>query len=391
MPQELRTLDPTLSASDRFGAVLRHWRLLRQLSQAQLATVLPVTPDQIAKYEKAVRWPSQKSVERIDEHLEAGGELVTLWAEGEAEREVARSSRAPIDGSYVEHWTQMLAALAAAGNAVGGRGFLDIVVTEVTIISRHGAAATGQLAAGFLSTQARWLEFGSWIADNHGDRVKATVMLKQAGELAKRAHDAVFGAYVLMRRAQRAHEEDQPRACLDLIESVASTNQPPRIRALLATRAAQAHAALGDGPAMRRSLKRAFLDACRDSAPEKVDLEIASHGTPSYVLAHEGICLLTLGEPNGAASVLETVVQDWPASQRLDEGLIRAHLALAQVTTGALDEGVDQARRALALGLETGSERTLRILRKVMKQRLDGAAGYRELASHWAGATQGGS
>jgi len=95
MPQEPRTLDPTLSACDRFGAVLRHWRLLRQLSQAQLATVLPVTPDQIAKYEKAVRGPGQKAVERIDVHLEAGGELVTLWAEREAEREVARSSRAP--------------------------------------------------------------------------------------------------------------------------------------------------------------------------------------------------------------------------------------------------------------------------------------------------------
>ncbi|WP_203907167.1 helix-turn-helix domain-containing protein [Rhizocola hellebori] len=386
-----RTLDPTLSACDRFGAVLRHWRQLRQLSQAQLATVLPVTPDQIAKYEKAVRWPSQKAVERIDEHLEAGGELITLWTEGEAEREIARNSKAPVDGAYVDHWTQMLSALAAAGNAVGGRRFLDIVTTEIAVISRFGAAATGQVAAGFLSTQARWLEFGSWIADNQGDRLNATVMLKRAGGLAERARDTVFGAYVLMRRAQRAYEEDQPRVCLDLVESVASTNQPPRIRALLATRAAQAHAALGDGPAMRRSLKRAFLDACRDSTPDKIDLELASHSTPSYVLAHEGICLLTLGEPNGAVGVLETVLQDWPASHRLDEGLVRAHLAFAQATTGALDEGVDQARRALALGLETGSERTLRILRRVMNERLDGAAGHRELVIQWAAAAQGGS
>jgi site-specific DNA recombinase len=347
---------------------LRRWRQQRQLSQAQLATVLPVTPDQIAKYEKAVRWPGQKAVERIDEHLEAGGELVTLWTEGEAERETARNGRAPVDGSYVEHWTQLLSALAAAGNAVGGRRFLDIVTTEVAVISRFGAAATGQAAAGFLTAQARWLEFGSWIADNQGDRVKATVMLKQAGGLAEQARDTVFGAYVVMRRAQRAHEEDQPKVCLDLVDSVAVTSQPPRIRALLATRAAQAYAALGDGPAMRRLLKRAFLDACRDSAPDKVDLELASHSTPSYVLAHEGICLLTLGEPNGAASVLETVLQDWPASQRLDEGLIRAHLALAQAKTGALDESVDQARQALTLGLETGSERTLRGLVDILDQ-----------------------
>src|SRR5262245_11461889 len=133
MPQEPRTLDPTLSACDRFGAVLRHWRQQRQLSQAQLATVLPVTPDQIAKYEKAVRWPSQRAAERLDEHLEAGGELVTLWAEGEAERQAARSRTAPVDGFYVEHWSQMLSALAAAGNAVGGRGLLGIVTTEVGV------------------------------------------------------------------------------------------------------------------------------------------------------------------------------------------------------------------------------------------------------------------
>lgn len=168
MPQEPRALDPTLSACDRFGAALRSWRQHNGLSQAQLALILPVTRDQIAKYEKADRWPDSKGAKRLDEFLGAGGELVALWTDGDAERAAAHGKKAPPDPSYVAHWTRMLSALAAAGNAVGGRGLMDIVSTEVSIISNHGASATGSVAAAFLGTQARWLEFGGWTRDYSG-------------------------------------------------------------------------------------------------------------------------------------------------------------------------------------------------------------------------------
>jgi len=383
MPQKLRALDPTLSARDRFGAALRRWRQLRALSQARLAMSVPVSPDQIAKLEKAQRWPSRGTAERLDEILGSSGELVALWADGEVERTVAPNGRVPADPSYITHWTQMLSVLVAAGNAVGAGGLLEIVSTEASVISRFGAAATGQVAIGYLGTHAKWLEFGSWIADNHHEQVRATAWLKQASELAGRTCDSALSSYILMRRAQRAYEGGQPRASLDLAESAALSLQPPRIRALLSTRAAQAHAALGNRPAMRRCLKQALKDAAADTSSDAIDLELAPHGTFNYVVAHEGICLLTLGEPDGAARLLESVLQNWPASQRLDEGLFRAQLAQAQVAAGAFDEGVDQARQALKLGLETGSQRILRIVDGIVARNLGGAAGFQDLVSQW--------
>lgn len=129
---------------------------------------------------------------------------------------------------------------------------------------------------------------------------------------------------------------------------------------LLATRAAQAHAGLGDGAGARQGIRLALRHLARDDGSDLVDTEIASHCTPGYVLAHEGYCLLRLGEPSGAIRVYEELLVGWPASQRLDEGLFRANLALAYAMTRAVPEAIDQGRKALILGVETGSRRTMR-------------------------------
>lgn len=58
MPQAPKPLDPSLSARHRFGAELRAMRTERKMSQADLAREVHVHPDQIAKVEKATRWPT---------------------------------------------------------------------------------------------------------------------------------------------------------------------------------------------------------------------------------------------------------------------------------------------------------------------------------------------
>lgn len=284
----------------------------------------------------------------------------------------------------------MLDVLAAAANAVGGHGLLNVVSTEVALIERHGSSPSSQITAAHLTVRARWLEFGSWLADNQDDRRRATEWLMQAGELADQAHDPVFGAYVTMRRAQRAHEEGQPRTALDLLSGVSTTNLPPRVRALLAIRGAQAYSALGDGPLARRSLRLAQMAVDSETNSDMIDLTLAAHGTPDYLLAHQGMCLLALGEPNGAADMLESALRCWPVTQRLDEGLFRGNLALAHARTGALDDAVQQARQALALSVETGSRRTLRVIQQVLSHNLRGAAGYEELTDRWTATEQRG-
>lgn len=383
MPQTPRRLDATLSAQSAFGAALREARMVKGLSQAQLSAVIHVSPDLIAKFEKADRWPRRRAVESLDRHLDSKAALIERWLAGEAERAEYRSRAAATDGLNARHWTQLLAILSSVGNASGSSGLLDVVSHELEVISLFASSAKGQATHSYQQTQARWMEFGSWIADVQGDQRRAMAWLHRANDLCKRAEDPIFGAYVTMRRAQRALDQQQPRSGLDLLASISAGELPAPVRALVETRAAHAQAATGQASATRDLLKSAFSAATRSSDGEYSEFGFASHGTPHYVTAYEGVCLLELGMSRAAVRILESVLHAWPPSHRLDEGLFRAQLALAYAATGSLDEAVREAKRSLELGRETSSLRTVRLLDRLMRKDLAGASGYDELAADW--------
>jgi DNA-binding XRE family transcriptional regulator len=79
MPQAPKPLDPTLSGKHRFGAELRAARVGKGMSQAELAKLVHVHPDLIAKVEKAARWPTQALAITCDSALGTAGRLAGLW------------------------------------------------------------------------------------------------------------------------------------------------------------------------------------------------------------------------------------------------------------------------------------------------------------------------
>lgn len=93
MAQRERELAALESARTHFGSQLRYWRKLRKLSQRALGDLTHDSGAQIAKVEKAVRWPTPDFVRRMDEALETGGALAQLMPQVEAERLSATSPR----------------------------------------------------------------------------------------------------------------------------------------------------------------------------------------------------------------------------------------------------------------------------------------------------------
>jgi WD40 repeat protein/transcriptional regulator with XRE-family HTH domain len=79
MAQTPRELTPGQSALHFFGAELRHWRVLRGLSQDELGRRVHSSGDTVGKIEKAVRWPTADFAKRADEALATGGSLDRLW------------------------------------------------------------------------------------------------------------------------------------------------------------------------------------------------------------------------------------------------------------------------------------------------------------------------
>ncbi|MGH3925658.1 MAG: helix-turn-helix domain-containing protein, partial [Pseudonocardiaceae bacterium] len=81
-----RELTPQESALHFFGAELRHWRLVRELSQAGLGLCTHDSGALISKIEKGERFPTLEFTRRMDQALATGGVLQRLWPKLEQER-----------------------------------------------------------------------------------------------------------------------------------------------------------------------------------------------------------------------------------------------------------------------------------------------------------------
>src|SRR4029453_7747207 len=84
--QEPRNLSPHLSPRHFFGAELRHWRELQDLSQDQLGRLVHASGDTIGEIEKGERWPAGGPAEACDTALATDGALARLWLLVDAQR-----------------------------------------------------------------------------------------------------------------------------------------------------------------------------------------------------------------------------------------------------------------------------------------------------------------
>jgi UDP-glucose 4-epimerase len=166
MPQALKPLEPNLSGKHRFGAVLRAARVGRGMSQADLAKLVHVHPDLIAKVEKAARWPTEALATSCDSALSTGGRLAALWPDVARERQEEKRPRpnsAANDAEDVhvfepigEGTTVVIGGRAVNGRRVivtGGAGFIGTHATRelrklgarVSVVDIEPRDATGAI------------------------------------------------------------------------------------------------------------------------------------------------------------------------------------------------------------------------------------------------------
>ncbi|MGH3832466.1 MAG: helix-turn-helix domain-containing protein [Pseudonocardiaceae bacterium] len=116
MGQVPRELTPLESALHFFGAELRHWRTVRELSQAALGQRTHDSGALIGKIEKGERFPSLMLTQRLDAVLDTGGVLERLWSRVEHER-AAPSLANPTDNVTAAATRQQFACQLAAAHA----------------------------------------------------------------------------------------------------------------------------------------------------------------------------------------------------------------------------------------------------------------------------------
>jgi transcriptional regulator with XRE-family HTH domain len=154
MAQAPRALTPEASPLDFFGARLRYHRTAQSLSQNQLGRLVHVSGHLIGKIETAGRWPTEALIQRLDEVLQAHGELTRLWPA------LAESRQRPIpaafvageeprawpdcaDGSDEDVLRRDVCRIAAAGVAATALPPLNRLMDWLTGYALHGAADDG--------------------------------------------------------------------------------------------------------------------------------------------------------------------------------------------------------------------------------------------------------
>jgi tetratricopeptide (TPR) repeat protein len=272
--QRARSLTPLVSGWHLLGAQIRHWRLLRGLSQAELGALTHDSRALIAKVEKAERRPRRELVHRIDLALDAGGVLEHLWAVANQTPadDSDSSSRAPgwtgpatsgrVGETDVEGLLVMAQAFADADHRSGGghvRAALDHYL-DATLRPMLARDCPVSLRIPLLTAAGRVLDIAGFAAFDSGDHRVARARYREALELLDTAGDVVASGHVLTDLAMLAVHENKPLEARDHAEAALCANRAggsgageARALAMLA----RAHALSGDLTDAQRALAAA--------------------------------------------------------------------------------------------------------------------------------------
>jgi tetratricopeptide (TPR) repeat protein len=309
------TLDPSASMAACLGALLRHLRTLRGLTQAGLGAAAGFHGSYVGAVERAAARPSRDLVERCDRALGAGGLLLALWPPADREWQ-ARSASAsasvpapgpgagrpgrPPGGEAGAEAEAVVEAVELARRAEACDVGPETVAEIERAVERLGRAASGtppeallpavrarrrhveRLLAGRLTLGRRRRllvaagRLSLVLARLHvdaGQREAAEANRDAALRLARQAADAELAAWAVEALAAWALADGRFRDALERARAGQDLAPPASAAALqLALDEAQAWAALGDpaaaaGARRQAALTRAMLPGARLPPP----------------------------------------------------------------------------------------------------------------------------
>lgn len=247
--------------------------------------------------------------------------------------------------STVDELDNMNASLRRLDDGGGGDALLTMVrahLRQVVGLIDHGSY-TDLIGRRLFGNAGELLRLAGWLAFDAGQHPRAQRFWLGALRAAHTAGDRALAANTLGFMSCQAKDIRQPREAVTLAESarLGYRGASPRVSAILALRAAEAHATSGSTTACRRAIDDAFahLDSPTTTAPDW-----SYWLNPGHAHGQAGFCYLRLGDYSSARRHFRHALrlQDPSASR---EGALRYTL-LATTYVHQPDPDLD---RALAL------------------------------------------
>ncbi|MFJ6196931.1 helix-turn-helix domain-containing protein [Micromonospora sp. NPDC092111] len=350
---------------------MRQLRDTRGLSLRELAKLTFYGKTYLHELETGAKAPTTAVAQRVDDALNAGGELVALGSIratiGRREFVAAAGVAAALPHTLLSHGRQVgasapgrlaerTARLRRLDNYLGGADTHHLYAAEVDSTSRllqegSYSEATGRQLLAILAEQT---QLAGWAAFDAGQHVRADHMYRTSLAAARDAGDQALTGNAF---AFLAYQQTVGGRAVDTATAAcaAADNATPGVRALLHLRTAWAYAVAGDATAADRHL--AHGTTClteHDDRPEPDWVYWVDHAEGEIMA---GRCWTVLRRPVRAIPMLERAMARFDDTHARDKALYLSWLADAYLDANEVEQACATATTAVRLSGGVGSIR----------------------------------
>lgn len=297
--------------------------------------------------------------------------LAHQWASTEPQAPAAALDGKPVDAELVD-------LLEATGQRLTGlvteqrqhtRTLLEAHLTTVTDLI-DGGTYTQPVGQRLHTLAARMSSTVGWHHFDQGKHAAAGRFWRGALHSAHASGDRDLGAGIMSDLAYQATWLNDPKTATEILESAVLRTEHPVARSLLHVRLARAQAALGEAHHCRRSLATAEQELARTAGEPPA---WCSWMSPADLLVDSGRCLLDLGDPERARTLIEEGTALLPGARDKTRAVFLGYEAGSFLRAGEADQAAAAAMRSLSLAEKIGAPRCVALVR-------DLAPGFKQYA-----------
>ncbi|AIG78413.1 helix-turn-helix domain protein [Amycolatopsis japonica] len=324
--------------AETFGAVLRRLRTEKVISQRRFAKRVPISQATLSRWEAGLKMPEERVAARLDELLDAGGELLALWSpidlhplDGDQRSRVEYSIRNPgkIDQRAIDAFADSLAAQRRLDDVLGPLPLLAASRAQADMVKSVLKQVEGPHRRALAGVASEHVQFAGWLFAEARHDGRAMQLLTEAESIADEAADGTLAAQAANFKGYIARQQNNPRA---MVRGFLAAYHTPGAHVSQqigdAIQAAQGYARINERDAALRLLDTA--DGLIDDSGRVAPPATAYWLSPTFHRLNSGLAHLALGDHSVAVDHLRTGLDNLPEDQQAAEWTIEYREGLRQ-------------------------------------------------------------
>lgn len=366
----------------QFGARMGRLREQRGMSFRRLARASLTSKSLLHDIEHAAARPTRDTAQRIDDALEAGGDLVAVayppaptvlprqdFIGGVAGTGLMLASTRRLGPTDIDRLLQRTARLRRVDDFLGGADTFFMFEGDVgaTLALLRGGSYTQDTGRRLLAVLAEQAQLAGWAAFDAGWHTRSRTLFEQSLSAGQDAGDTslVGNAMAFM----GYQEATLGRTAVDELTAACETadrEATPVVRTLLHCRRAWAHAVEGQAAETEEHLDLALAALHEPSDRPEPDWVYWVDDLEHLIMT--GRCWAMLGRPIRGIAALTEVMRRYDDTHARDKSLYLSFLAAAYLDANEVEQACEITHRAMDLSTGVASVRPRERILGVVRQ-----------------------